>query len=167
MSLFPHITNFFIDCMDKCMSDVHCPICLVLSPRNFIESERNFAQNVNDVSSNEYMIKNQISTKWNHDYSEQYTSSFELEDIIDIQAQINKVIVNSAHTSLYTIDALYNGIKDLFLKPAQITGMCKNRTFKKTLKKKGRRHGHNVWFNKYCERLRREYISVKNSLQSI
>jgi len=93
MSLFPHITNFFIDCMDKCMSDVHCPICLVLSSRNCIESERNFAQNVNDVSSNEYMIKNQISTKWNHDYSEQYTSSFDLEDIIDIQAQINKVIV--------------------------------------------------------------------------
>ena len=31
MDLFSSIDDFYIDVLDKCMSDVHCPICLTIS----------------------------------------------------------------------------------------------------------------------------------------
>ena len=30
MELFPYVDDFYVDIPDKCMSDVHCPICLVM-----------------------------------------------------------------------------------------------------------------------------------------
>ena len=30
MELFPYVDDFDVDIFDKCMSDVHCPICLVM-----------------------------------------------------------------------------------------------------------------------------------------
>ena len=31
MELFPKIVYFYIEILDKCMSDVHCPVCVVIS----------------------------------------------------------------------------------------------------------------------------------------
>ena len=31
MGLFPYIVDFYIDIYDKCLSDVHCPVCIVMS----------------------------------------------------------------------------------------------------------------------------------------
>ena len=30
MELFPYVDDFYVDILDKYMSDVHCPICLVM-----------------------------------------------------------------------------------------------------------------------------------------
>ena len=30
MELFPNVDDFYVDILDTCMSDVHCPICLVM-----------------------------------------------------------------------------------------------------------------------------------------
>ena len=30
MELFPYVDDFYVDILDKCMSDVHYPICLVM-----------------------------------------------------------------------------------------------------------------------------------------
>ena len=30
-TLFPNITNFYVDTFDMCLSDVHSPICIVLT----------------------------------------------------------------------------------------------------------------------------------------
>ena len=34
MGLFPYIVDFYIDIYNKCLSDVHCPVCLVISGKN-------------------------------------------------------------------------------------------------------------------------------------
>ena len=28
MELFPNIVHFYVDVLDKCLSDVHCPMCI-------------------------------------------------------------------------------------------------------------------------------------------
>ena len=29
MELFPKTMDFYIDTLDRCMSDIHCPVCLI------------------------------------------------------------------------------------------------------------------------------------------
>ena len=58
------------------LSDVHCPICVVMSCNGEVSSG-----NVNDrIYNSKYSVSNNVR-KWNEDMSEQYTSSFNMETI--------------------------------------------------------------------------------------
>ena len=39
MDVFSSIDDFYIDIFDKCMSDVHCPICLTISCKKTVSND--------------------------------------------------------------------------------------------------------------------------------
>ena len=60
MGLFPHIVGFYIDIYDKCMSDVHCPVCLVMSGKKCVPLEKH----IDLVTHNEYLKTKHVKIAW-------------------------------------------------------------------------------------------------------
>ena len=78
---------------------------------------------------------------------------------------MNTILYDITITSENSIEQLYIEIKDVFIQPAKVTNMYKE--IKESYNKKtnvDRRHGSHVWFNQNCDMLRRECMSIKNSL---
>ena len=69
MDLFPYIADFYIDIYDKCMSDGHCPVCLIMSCKSDVSSENNSDQ----ITKNEYIKTEYVKCKWIPDLSNKYT----------------------------------------------------------------------------------------------
>ena len=162
MELFPKIVDFYIDVFDKCMSDVHCPVCLIISNESTVNDfEERIIDNI------DYNRKDKVVIRWNQELSEQYTFAFNDENIAQFQKQLNDVFINMSGISQEIIDGLYTTMKDLFFAPAKTTNMY-NESKSKTRKfvKRPRKYGNNDWFNEECEVLRKEYMSTKNSLMS-
>ena len=69
MELFPYVDDFHVDILDKCMSDVHYPICIVISCNLsvFIKNE-----NAIHIDSKHVMDKRSIC-KWKPDLRNQYS----------------------------------------------------------------------------------------------
>ncbi len=162
MEIFPYITDFHVDILDKCMSDVHCPVCLVMSTYNNSIPCKQF--DTTNAEINElYMRKNTVVTKWNNDHSDHYAHLFNMEDVNNLQNSLSEIMTNMSLATQSTIDTLYENITSVFIKPAKETGMYKEIKPRKFVKK-SRRHGRNVWFNNECEILRKKYMCLKDSL---
>ena len=41
IELFPKFSDFYIDILDSCMSDVHCPACVLLSRKETYKKDKN------------------------------------------------------------------------------------------------------------------------------
>ena len=90
MELYPYIVDFYVDIFDKSMSDVHCPICLVMSCNGELPSGK-----VNDcIDNSKYSVSNNVRCKWNEEMSEQYTLAFNLETIENFQNHLRNNIFN-------------------------------------------------------------------------
>ena len=71
MELFPKTTDLYIDTLDRCMSDVHCPV-FFFSFDKIIVTHHNEVENVTADNGN-YNIKNNVTCKWNEQPRAQYT----------------------------------------------------------------------------------------------
>ena len=162
MELFPNIVDFYVDVLDKCLSDVHCPICLEMS---FKTSASNRNDNVNLYNS-KYVKEKNTTCRWKNDLGNQYTLSYETESIVKFQEQLHCIMYRLSYVSQEMIDVLYEDMKSLFINPARKVGIYKEfKNNSKSVTKKSRRHGKKTWFNNECEMLRNQYMSIKNSLK--
>ena len=60
MELYPNIVDFYVDVFDKCMSDVHCPICLAISYNDEVVGEI-----VNDcIDNSKYTVSKNVKCIW-------------------------------------------------------------------------------------------------------
>ena len=146
--LFPKFSDFYIDIMDSCMSDVHCHVCVLLSCTESYKKDTN----LNNKNNSKYWLKTHAKTRRNQEHCEQYTLSFDMKHIKTLQDKFNTIIYDMTSTSENMIEQLYMEIKDVFIQPAKVTNMyneIKESYNKKT--KVDRRHGSHVWFNKHCE----------------
>ena len=72
MELFPYIDDFYVDILDKCMSDVHFPICLVMLCKPTVS-----IKNANCMHTDRtYVMYQRIICKWKPELDNQYLSSF-------------------------------------------------------------------------------------------
>ena len=157
--LFPKFSDFYIDILDSCMSDVHCPVCVLISCKESYKKDKN----VNKKENSKYCIKNHVKNRWNQEHCEQYTLSFDIEHIKTLKDKLNTILYDMTITTENTIEQLYMEIKDVFIQPAKATSMYKETKEHYNRKTKvDRRHGSHVWFNKNCEMLRRKCMSIKN-----
>ena len=58
MDLFSSIDDFYIYVLDKCMFDVHCPICLTISCNKTVSNENIHADN------SDYNTKKDFKCRW-------------------------------------------------------------------------------------------------------
>ena len=163
MELYPNIVDFYVDVFDNSMSDVHCPICLVISCNDEVISAR-----VNDcIDNSKYTVSKNVRCKWKEEMSEQYTISFNMEEIEKFQTHLCNTVLNMSQVTQDVIDNMYICMKELFIQPAKKTGIYKE-IEKKSSKfvKKTRRHGRKSWYNNECDVLRKKCMSMKNSLKN-
>ena len=65
MDVFSPIDDFHIDVLDKCMSDVHCPICLTIS--------------CNNNNNNNIYLKSNIQCTYRYEFSGLYNNNIQLQ----------------------------------------------------------------------------------------
>ena len=66
------------------MSDVHCPVCLIMSCKSDVSSSE---KNSDQITKTEY-----AKCKWSPDLSNKYTASFNLEVIQQFQLHLSDIL---------------------------------------------------------------------------
>ena len=110
MELFPYVDDFYVYILDKCMSDVHCPICLVMicKPTASIKNDNCMH------TDSKYEMDKRITCKWKPELDNQYLSSFNMRNIQKFQQQLAAIISNMSHATQELIDHLYTNMKSIF-----------------------------------------------------
>ena len=139
------------------MSDIHCPVYVLLSCKESYTKDTN----LNNKKNSKHCIKTHAKNRWKQEHYEQYTLSFDIKHIKTLQDKLNTILYDMTITSENTIEQLYMEIKDVFIQSAKVTNMYKEIMESYNKKSKvDRRHGSRVWFDKRCEMLRREFMSI-------
>ena len=76
------------------MSDVHCPVCVLISCKESYKKDKN----VNKKANSKYFIKNHVKTRWNQEHCEQYMLSFDIEHIKTLQDELNTILYDMTIT---------------------------------------------------------------------
>ena len=155
MDLFSSIDDFYIDVLDKCMSDVHCPICLTISCNKTVSNENEYIR----ADNSDYIIKKDVKCRWKDDLRDDYTSAFNIDNIQRVNSILTETLTKMASTTQNIIDDLYVSFKDIFIAPTISTNMYiqiekkNNRSAKKIgnmaekhrLRKNVKLYAINVW----------------------
>ena len=122
MELSPKTMDFYIDTLDRCMSDVHCPVCLIFSCDKNIVTHHNEVENVTADNGN-YNIKNNVTCKWNEQLREQYTLAFNIVEIEKLHLEFKNILHKISYVTQDMINSLYTNMKNVFINPAKKTAM--------------------------------------------
>ena len=116
---FHMLMIFYVDIRDKCISDVHCPICLVMlcKPTLSIKND-NFMH-----TDRKYEMDKRITCKWKPELDNKCLSSFNMRNIQKFQQQLAAIISTMFHATQELIDHLYTNMKSIFIEPANSTGI--------------------------------------------
>ena len=164
MELFPYVDDFYVDILDKCMSDVHCPICLVMICKPTVSIKNDNCMHTDS----KYEMDKRITCKWKPELDNQYLSSFNMRNIQKFQQQLAAIISYMSHATQKLIDHLYTNMKSIFIEPASSTGIYREHTNNsRNVRNQSRQHGKKVWFNRECELLRKKCMTIKNSLKHV
>ena len=152
-SLFPYVSDFWIDAFDSCMSDVHLPICLELNIKKQAEKTQEAA--IQKYSS----IK--FKSTWQAEKKSDYQSAFSPNRIM----QFSEKMLNQRawDTTQEDMDQFSNELAAIIVEPAKQVGLCKRI---KNGKNKPRLNPRKPWFNETCEKNRRFYFKSKNAIWS-
>ena len=60
MDVFSSIDDFYIYVLDKCMSNVHCPICLTISCNKTVSDENQYIR----ADNCDYIAKTDVKRRW-------------------------------------------------------------------------------------------------------
>ena len=134
-SLPAYVDDFYVDILDKCMSDVHCPICFVMlcKPTVSIKNENVMHTDI------KYVIDKRSICRWKPELDDQYLSSFNMRNI---KKQLAAIISNMSHATQELINHLYTNMKELFIEPANSTGIYREYTnHSRNVGNQSRRHG--------------------------
>ena len=106
------------------LSDVHCPVCLVMSGKKCAIIENN----IDLVTHNEYLKTKHVKIAWKQELCNQYTQSFNVKEIEQFQSKLTPNISEMALVTQQIIDTLYTDMKTILVHPAKVTGMYKRYT---------------------------------------
>ena len=150
--LLPSISNFSVDTFDRCMSDVHSPICLELKNVQVVK---------NTPLSHENHEKITYKSSWKPESKTEYQNSFVENDIMALSENILSREF-SANPSKEEIGKLVSDLTSVIVNPAKQTGLCKKNISKK---RKPRKSPNQSWFNSECEEKRHNFFKAKNSVK--
>ena len=159
--LFPSISELYIDTFDKCLSDVHSPVCVSIS------REQVFPVVLDPVVSNK-PVKNEkskvVRTRWEPQLQTHYTDAFCINEVENFSEALDAV--SSQQVTQESIDNLAKKLTDFLITPAKSIGVTTEIHVNNNGKvKNNRRHCNQSWFNAECEAKRKEYLQLKNKLR--
>ena len=151
-SLLPSVKNFYIDKLDKCLSDIHSPICLEIS---FKMGQKN------KIDQSNVYEKLKFRSFWKPELKDDYISAFSNEDIIKSYINLVSIQPVGPHTTQDQVDNLTTELSNIYLEPAKTTGLCKK------VSKGGRQPRKNPkkpWFDNFCSDKRKLLMKSKNKV---
>ena len=151
--MLPCVSDFSVDIFDRCMSDVHSPICLVIKNVSLVKNA--------EILPNENCKKILYKSTWKPESKLEYQNSFEENNIMQLTDQILRQQLSNNPTK-NEIEKLVTDLTSVILKPAQKIGLCKK---SKSKKSKPRKSSNKSWFNSECETKRKNFFNAKNALR--
>lgn len=163
--LLAQIIYFCVKPLDKCLSDVHCPISLTIRANNLgthkceTLTDTAYYDPEKDYRHMTHLI---FKHRWKPELKATYQETFNLEVIKMYDSMIDAI--NISNTNLVEINNISKGICDVMVDPAKSLGLCKaygqdlykcGRTSKKLQKRK-------PWFNAECIEAHRKYFKSMN-----
>lgn len=150
-SLFPSVSNFWIDEYDSCMSDVHLPVCFKINIEHQVKkSQQIFDQNFESL---------EFKSSWKNEKKSDYQQAFSPYKIFELNRKILSLNITAINQE--TIDQLTSDLTEIIVEPSKQVGLCKK------IKKKNKRARMNPrkpWFNESCENSRKKYFKSKNTI---
>ena len=151
--LLPFISDFCIDTFDRCMSDVHSPICLNIKNVPFVK-------NAPDIPT-ENCEKILFKPKWKPECKIEYQNSFVENDIMLLSEKILSQQL-SPNPTKEEIEKIVTDLTSVIVTPAKQVGMCKKYRPKKS---NPRKSINKPWFDSECENKRKLFFSAKNAVR--
>ena len=152
-SLLHCISNFYVDTFDRCMSDVHSPICLEIKIPQADAASLTF--------SDQRFEKIPFKSSWKPELKEPYKNAFSENEILQLSEKVLNAHLSS-DLSKIDLEHLVSDLTSVILKPAKSLGLCK-----KVGKKcnKSRKSPKQSWFNEKCEEKRKLFFKSKNAMR--
>ena len=125
--LVPCISDFCIDVFDRCMSDVHSPICLSIKNVQTIKN----VQHLPEENCENILYK----SVWKPESKTQYKNAFVENDIMQLSRDILSQQL-SANPSKEEIGKLVTDLTSVIVNPAKKVGLCKKSGKKRPNKEK-------------------------------
>ena len=151
--LLHNIEDFTINIFDPLQSDKHCPIKLKIDLKNKGDESR--PSSTVETSPERFITK----CKWDNSKRIEFQNSFDESQIDAIYETLSSA--NFSDVSQASMDNITSGIKQVFMKPAEVTGML-NQQRSSSRVKKGK--FKNPWFNNECKESKNNYKRYKKSL---
>ena len=151
--LAPCISNFSVDVFDRCMSDVHSPICLEIKNLPSVKLVQKCSQD-----KYENILYKSV---WKPELEMQYKNAFVDSDIMQLSRDILSQQLSASPTK-EEIGKLVTDLTSVIVNPAKQTGLCKKNVKKNN---KPRTSPSQSWFNTECENKRKIFFSAKNDLR--
>ena len=120
--LVPCISNFSVDVFDRCMSDVHSPICLEIKNIPIVKQVQNVAQ--------EKCENILYKSVWKSEVSTQYKNAFVENDIMQLSYDILSQQLSASPTK-EDIEKIVTGLTSVIVNPAKEVRLCKKNRKKK------------------------------------
>ena len=118
---FPLVDRFYVDHMDKSLSDVHCPVCISLrSGRAECSDTINQSSLPDVISSNPLRV---IRTKWKNETAVDYKNSFCDEAIEALYRTINNITISTLDGP--KMDQIVAALGEIFIEPAVKIGISR------------------------------------------
>ena len=147
------IENFSVDTFDRCMSDVHSPICLNIKNVPFVKNTPNLpTENCERIL---------FKPKWKPECKIEYQTAFVENDIMLLSEKILSQQL-SPNPSKEEIEKIVTGLTSVIVTPAKQVGMCKKSGSKKS---NPRKSANKPWFDPECENKRKLFFSAKNAVR--
>ncbi|KAJ8049160.1 hypothetical protein HOLleu_01775 [Holothuria leucospilota] len=106
---------------------------------------------------------NLLKSHWNHNLLNDYMNGFSCDNIKEVENTIEVLSQDLNPVSQANIDSLSLKLNNLFINPAKKLEMCKTITDEKL--KPPRRFQSKPWFNKECEKKRKDYMNAFNKIR--
>ena len=170
-SLLPSITSFEVDVLDKCLSDVHCPLVMHIMFKEetvapYVKS--NGYDNSHEPGYSPVLGKQITQTRWKKEMTAPFMSSFSVNDIQCLIEELEKVMGRIELASLDGVNDFTDKLCEIMLNPARAHDMCKQNAEKHTRnmsRPQKAKMPRKPWFDSVCVSKRKEYLSAKNKLK--
>ena len=176
--LLPKVKQFNVGILDTCLSDKHKTIYTVLlaenTPSSVISTTISTSSKPKYHSSNTIRSNSKnthglpsIKTNWKPNKSDDYKGNFDYAKLDLFHEKLNNIKSNDINQ--IGIDDITSTLCNLLITPAVKIGVAKemnnnNNRYNRTNSHKNNNTENKPWFNKYCERMRSNYIKIKNKL---
>ena len=164
--LFPSIARFKVLDFCEMLSDVHCPLELILMCEKFPKPIENDMNNSIDRDKQEQTkMKKLTRPKWHKEKEKDFIQTLDYEQIQKIHRKVSD-LSTQYHTCTQTaVNEIIDNVNSMLMQGADTIGLLNEKNGFKS--KRNRKKKHEPWFNKDCETKRKEFFKAKHYHQRV